>query len=79
MSVPPLPARLKVLIVEDDRTSRELLRLLLTATGYNVVATATVDRAAGFPRMTRSGNALLFAWTEVAATPAVRTAIVRLR
>ena len=44
-----------------------------------VVATATVDRAAGFPRMTRSGNALLFAWTDVAATPAVRTAIVRLR
>ena len=44
-----------------------------------VVATTTVDRGAGFPRMTRSGNALLFAWTDVAATPAVRTAIVRLR
>ena len=44
-----------------------------------VVAAATVDRGAGFPRMTRSGNALLFAWTDAAATPAVRTAIVRLR
>ena len=43
------------------------------------VAAATVDRGAGFPRMTRSGNALLFAWTDVAATPAVHTSIVRLR
>jgi hypothetical protein len=44
-----------------------------------VVAASTVDRAAGFPRMALAGNALLFAWTEVAATPTVRTALVRLR
>jgi hypothetical protein len=43
------------------------------------VAATSVDRAAGFPRMARAGDALLFAWTEAAATPAVRTAIVRLR
>jgi hypothetical protein len=29
--------------------------------------------------MALAGDALLFAWTEVAATPAVRTAMVRLR
>jgi len=44
-----------------------------------IVASASVDRAAGFPRVAVAGDALLFAWTEAAATPAVRAAIVRLR
>jgi hypothetical protein len=29
--------------------------------------------------MARAGNSLLFAWTEAGETPAVRTAILRLR
>ena len=36
-----------MLIVEDERTPRELLRLLLTVAGYNVVATSTVHDAIG--------------------------------
>ena len=50
------------------------------AVGSPLTVTAgNVDRSAGFPRMALAGDALLFAWTEVAATPAVRTAMVRLR
>jgi hypothetical protein len=44
-----------------------------------VVGRSSVDRASGFPRMARAGNALLFAWTETGATPAVRAAMLRLR
>jgi DNA-binding NtrC family response regulator len=36
---------LKLLIVEDDDHTRELLRLLLTVAGYKVTATSTVHDA----------------------------------
>ena len=43
------------------------------------IASASVDRASGFPRMARAGEHLLFAWTEAGESPAVRTAVVHLR
>ncbi len=44
-----------------------------------VVAETSVQRAAGFPRMVRIGDKLLFAWTEPGKPPAIRTAVARLR
>jgi hypothetical protein len=44
-----------------------------------IVGRSSVNRASGFPRMAHAHDALLFAWTEAGATPAVRTAILRLR
>ena len=76
-------ARAVVSWLAEGAGGAEIRAQLWTSTGPAgeplVVATSTVDRGAGFPRMALAGNALLFAWTEVAATPAVRTAIVRLR
>ena len=52
------------------------------------VATASIARAAGFPRLELSGGEVVFAWTEVGATPEsstvpppsrVRTAVMSLR
>jgi hypothetical protein len=44
-----------------------------------VVAETSVQRAAGFPRMARIGDRLLFAWTEPGEPAAIRTAVARLR
>ena len=44
-----------------------------------VVAETSVQRAAGFPRMARVGDRLLFAWTEPGEPAAIRTAVARLR
>ena len=43
------------------------------------VATSDVARSSGFPQMLAVDGGLLFAWTESAATPAVRTAFAPLR
>lgn len=43
------------------------------------VATSAVARSSGFPQMIAVDGALLFAWTESAAQPAVRTAFAPLR
>lgn len=43
------------------------------------VASTSVERASGFPRMALAGRALLFAWTDTATTPIVRTALLELR
>ena len=43
------------------------------------VASTSVERASGFPRMALAGRALLFAWTDTSATPIVRTALLELR
>jgi hypothetical protein len=39
------------------------------------LAVTAAARAAGFPRVARRGDQLLFAWTEAGETPAVRTAV----
>jgi hypothetical protein len=44
-----------------------------------VVAETSVQRAAGFPRMARIGDKLIFAWTEPGEPAAIRTAVARLR
>lgn len=40
------------------------------------VADTSTGRASGFPRLARSGSEVIFAWTEVGASPRVRTAAV---
>jgi hypothetical protein len=42
------------------------------------VAGLTAGRSSGYPRMARSGNELVFAWTETGDTPGVRTAVARI-
>ena len=67
----------------DDAGGGEIRAQLWTRDGASgaplTIASSSIDRAAGFPRMARTGEDLLFAWTEAGETPAVRTAIVRLR
>ena len=43
------------------------------------IASSDVARSSGFPQMLAVDGGLLFAWTESAATPAVRTAFAPLR
>lgn len=40
------------------------------------VASTSAARASGFPRVLRSGNAIVFAWTESGKTPKVRVALL---
>jgi hypothetical protein len=42
------------------------------------VAGLNAGRSSGYPRMARSGEEVVFAWTETADTPGVRTAIARI-
>lgn len=42
------------------------------------LAATAAARAAGFPRVARHGDQLVFAWTEAGETPMVRTAMARL-
>ena len=42
------------------------------------VAESGVARASGFPQMTRSGNEIIFAWTDPGARSRVRTAVARI-
>jgi hypothetical protein len=44
-----------------------------------VVAGSSAARASGFPRMTRSGDALMFAWTQPGDSARVSAALARLR
>jgi len=44
-----------------------------------VIASATVQRASGFPQLVRAGDQLLFAWTDSSDPPQLRTARARLR
>jgi hypothetical protein len=44
-----------------------------------VVASSSVQRASGFPQMTRAGGGLLFAWTDAGEPAQVRTAYATLR
>jgi CheY-like chemotaxis protein len=54
MSEPTSPKsrRHKLLIVEDDPRSRELLRTLLTVAGYKVIATSSVRDAVTMKTLT---------------------------
>jgi hypothetical protein len=85
--------RVDLLLLDDRRavvswlaetaSGAEVRAQLWTRTGAVgpplIVGSSGVDRASGFPRMARARDALLFAWTEGDAAPAVRTAVVRLR
>ena len=42
------------------------------------LSASSVARASGFPRMVRSGNEVVFAWTQAGTPSRVRTALVRL-
>jgi len=41
-----------------------------------VVAETSGDRSSGFPRLTRSGDEIVFAWTEPSEPPQVKTAVM---
>ena len=43
-----------------------------------LVARSSIERASGFPQMVRSGDRLVFAWTQSGDPPSVRTAVARL-
>jgi hypothetical protein len=88
-----IAGRVDVVLLDDDRAvvswladdpnGAEIRAQAWTSGGPEgpvvVVAKSSADRASGFPRMVRAGDALLFAWTEASTLPIVRTAIVRLR
>jgi hypothetical protein len=42
------------------------------------ITASTADRQAGYPRMVRAGQDLIFAWTSTRPTPQVKTAAIRL-
>ena len=44
-----------------------------------LIARSSIERASGFPQMVRSGDRLIFAWTQAGDPPALRTAGARLR
>lgn len=44
-----------------------------------VIARSSIERASGFPQMVRSGDRLVFAWTQAGGPPSLRTAVARLR
>ena len=44
-----------------------------------IIARASAERASGFPQMVRSGDRLVFAWTQAGEPPSLRTAVARLR
>jgi hypothetical protein len=51
-----------------------------TVAGPPVLITrSSIERASGFPQMVRSGDRLIFAWTQVGEPPSLRTAVARLR
>ena len=88
-----IAGRVDVVLLDDDRAvvswladdpgGAEIRVQAWTSSGPDgpvvVVARSSADRASGFPRMIRAGDALLFAWTEASTVPIVRTAIIRLR
>ena len=45
---------------------------------FAVVASSSAARTSGFPRMVRSGDEVLFAWTQPGDTARVRLAVARL-
>jgi hypothetical protein len=51
-----------------------------TVAGPSVlIARSSIERASGFPQMVRSGDRLVFAWTQDGEPPSLRTAVARLR
>jgi hypothetical protein len=44
-----------------------------------LIARSSIERASGFPQMVRSGERLIFAWTQAGEPPLLRTAVARLR
>jgi len=44
----------------------------------HIIATSTSSRSGGFPRLVRSGDRLIVAWTEPDGTPSLKTAVVGL-
>jgi hypothetical protein len=44
-----------------------------------LIARSSIERASGFPQMVRSGDRLVFAWTQAGEPPSLRTAVARLR
>ena len=44
-----------------------------------LIARSSIERASGFPQMVRSGDRLIFAWTQAGEPPLLRTAVARLR
>jgi hypothetical protein len=88
-----IAGRVDVVLLDHDRAvvswladaadGAEIRAQAFTASGVLgppvIVAKSSADRASGFPRVARAGDALLFAWTEASSEPIVRTAMVRLR
>lgn len=50
-----------------------------TRAPYFTIARSTSDRQSGYPRMVRTGNDLIFAWTATRPIPQVKTALLTLR
>jgi len=44
-----------------------------------LIARSSIERASGFPQMVRSGDRLIFAWTQAGEPPSLRTAVAHLR
>ena len=44
-----------------------------------IIARSSAERASGFPQMVRSGDRLVFAWTQAGEPASLRTAVARLR
>jgi hypothetical protein len=44
-----------------------------------LIARSSIERASGFPQMIRSGDRLVFAWTQAGEPASLRTAVARLR
>jgi hypothetical protein len=44
-----------------------------------LIARSSIERASGFPQMVRSGDRLVFAWTQAGEPSSLRTAVARLR
>lgn len=68
-----LEARGKEALIQARRVGRDGVAHAVTT-----VARTSSARASGFPRMARSGDRVVFAWTEVGKLSRVRTAIARL-
>jgi CheY-like chemotaxis protein len=56
------PAAPPILIVDDDRPTRDILRTILEAEGYPVAVTDTVDKASAQLRATTTGHVVLLDW-----------------
>jgi hypothetical protein len=65
----------------NQRSEFRIRRIERSGARSGSVAVADIPggRSSGYPRLARRGNELLFAWTEIADKPQVRTAVARLK